>query len=345
MKILAVDIGTGTQDIIFYDSKQNIENSIKMVLPSPTRIIGGKIRDSKNNLLITGETMGGGSVNRAIMEKIKMGHKIVMTENAARTIRDDLKRVKAYGIEIISENKLNVNKDQYSDFDKIEFKDLDLDAIGKALKEFNVKLEFDYLGVAVQDHGYMEGMGDRNFRFMKIKEKLDSPLKPEQFSYFKTAPDYFTRMKAVSRLFDKYNLMLMDSKFASICGATCDETVKTLDKFVAMDVGNGHTLAAAFDGEKIVGVFEHHTRSLNKEKIELYVKKLVQGTLTHDEVHKDHGHGAWVLEAIEDFECIVATGPKRKLLDQTKYNIYHAAPAGDVMMTGPIGLIKAIKTI
>lgn len=345
MKILAVDIGTGTQDIMFYDSNQNIENSIKLVLPSPTRIIGNKIRNSKNDILITGETMGGGPVNRAIMEKIQKGHEIIMTENAARTIRDDLDRVKAYGIKIISENKLKVNEDQYSGFDKIVFKDVDLVAIEKALKEFNVKLEFDFLGVAVQDHGYMEGMGDRNFRFMKIKEKLDVPLKPEQFSYFKTAPDYFTRMKAVSRLFNKYNLMLMDSKFASICGATCDDTVKSLDKFVAMDVGNGHTLAAAFDGEKIVGVFEHHTRSLNKEKIELYVKKLVKGTLTHDEIHSDNGHGAWVLEELEDIECIVATGPKRKLLNQTGYNIYHAAPAGDVMMTGPVGLIKAINTI
>jgi len=345
MKILAVDIGVGTQDILLYDSNENIENSIKLVLPSPTQIVGRKIRDSKDNLLITGETMGGGPINRAIKEKIQMGRKIVMTENAAKTVRDDLSRVAAYGIEIISEDPNIMNNEKYSDFEKIELKDVDLVAIEKALKEFNVKLEFDFLGVAVQDHGFMEGMGDRNFRFMKIKEKLNIPRKSEEFSYYNTVPDYFTRMNAVLRSLKQYNVMVMDSKFASICGATCDDYVKKLGKFVAMDVGNGHTLAAAFDGEKIVGLFEHHTSSLNKDKIELYVKKLVNGSLTHEEIHEDGGHGAWVLETIENFECIVATGPQRRLLNQTKYNVYHAAPAGDVMMTGPLGLIKTIETL
>ena len=345
MKILAVDIGVGTQDVLLYDSKENIENSIKLVLPSPTQILGGKVRDSKGNLLIIGETMGGGPINKAINEKIQLGHKVVMTENAARTIRDDLSRVEAYGIEIVSEESLELENEKYSDFQKIELKDVDLPAIEKALSEFNVKLDFDFLGVAVQDHGFMEGIGDRNFRFMKIKEKLNMPRKSEEFSYYNSVPDHFTRMNAVLRSFKQYNVMVMDSKFASICGATCDEYVKKLSKFVVMDVGNGHTLAATFNGEKIVGVFEHHTRSLNMEKIELYVEKLVNGSLTHEEIHEDGGHGAWAIEAIDNFECIVATGPQRRLLNQTKYNIYHAAPAGDVMMTGPVGLIKAIKTV
>ncbi len=42
------------------------------------------------------------------------------------------------------------------------------------------------------------------------------------------------------------------------------------------------------------------------------------------------------------FESIVATGPMRRILEKTDLKVHYAAPAGDVMMTGPVGLIKAI---
>jgi len=38
----------------------------------------------------------------------------------------------------------------------------------------------------------------------------------------------------------------------------------------------------------------------------------------------------------------VATGPKRAIMTETDLNVHNAAPGGDVMMTGPAGLIKAI---
>ena len=36
MQILAVDIGTGTQDVLLFDSSRSPENCLKMVMPSPT---------------------------------------------------------------------------------------------------------------------------------------------------------------------------------------------------------------------------------------------------------------------------------------------------------------------
>ena len=36
MRILAVDVGTGTQDILLFDTSGPVENSVKMVMPSPT---------------------------------------------------------------------------------------------------------------------------------------------------------------------------------------------------------------------------------------------------------------------------------------------------------------------
>jgi len=105
MKILTVDVGVGTQDIMFYDSTQPIENSPKLVMPSPTKIIANKIRKSNEDLFINGETMGGGPVNRAIKDHIEKGYNVYMTEYAARTVRDNLEYVKSTGINIVSENE------------------------------------------------------------------------------------------------------------------------------------------------------------------------------------------------------------------------------------------------
>ena len=340
MKILAVDVGAGTQDIMLYDVDEPIENSPKLVMPSSTKIIADRISKSEGDLFINGETMGGGPIGKAVKEQLSSGNKVFMTEKAARTIRDNLDFVKSLGIEIILESE----KETYKNLTQIKFEDVDLDAIKQALSKFDVDPHFDFLGIAVQDHGFMEGMGDRDFRFMKIREKLDIPKPPEAFTYFGKAPDYFTRINAVFRTFKNYKTTVMDSKFASVCGATCDRYVRKLERSIVMDIGNGHTLAAAFDKGNIVGVFEHHTRNMTPDKIELFVKKLADGTITHEEVHEDHGHGAWSLKPIGDFEAIVATGPRRKVLEETDFNVHYAAPAGDVMMTGPVGLIKAIQS-
>jgi uncharacterized protein (DUF1786 family) len=340
MKILAIDVGAWTQDIMLYDSEQPIENSYKMVLPSPTRIFAEKIRKLNNHLYLSGETMGGGSINKGIKNHIHKGYRVLMTENSARTVRDDLNRVKSLGIEIIPSGEHPEISEM--ELTEIELKDVDLDAIEEAFDRFDVELDFDYLGVAVQDHGYSESMGDRNFRFNKISEKLETSQPPEEFAFFNTAPNYFTRMNGVLRTLNEYEVAIMDSKFASICGATCDEYVKDLNSFVALDVGNGHTLAAAFKDGKICGVFEHHTGMLTTDKINRFVKELALGTLTHEQLHGDGGHGAWVVEPIGDFECLVATGPRRGILNETHFKVHNAAPAGDVMMAGPAGLIKAI---
>jgi len=338
MKILAIDVGAGTQDIMLYDTDYPIENSIKMVMPSPTKIIAKRIREHHNDLIITGNTMGGGPVNSAIENHIKRGYKVLMTENAARTVRDNLEKVKMLGVGIIPE------KEEHPELGRIELKDIDLESIKSALSQFDVKLDFDYIGIAIQDHGYMEGIGDRNFRFMKIKEKLNIPRYPEEFAYYDIIPKYFTRMHGVLKTLKGYKPTIMDSKFASICGATYDPFVKKLNSYIAIDIGNGHTLAAALENGKIIGVFEHHTNSLDPEKMEKLIGKLINGTITHKEIHDDGGHGAWTQAPINNYKYTVATGPQRRILEKTHLNVHYAAPAGDVMMTGPVGLIKAIMS-
>ena len=63
MKILTVDIGTGTQDIFLYDSKLDMENGFKLVLPSATMRISRQIKSAtRQGAPIHLLSMGDGSV-------------------------------------------------------------------------------------------------------------------------------------------------------------------------------------------------------------------------------------------------------------------------------------------
>jgi len=345
MKILAIDIGAGTQDILFYNTEKELENSIKLVLPSPPVIIVEKIKkqtEKGSDLYFDGTIMGGGKIKEAIINHIKQGYKVVMEEESARTIKDDLKVVEKLGIEIVEKYSYD-NDSKYSNYSKITLKDIDIDELSSTIAKYDINFDFDEVAVALQDHGFSDKMGDRDFRFRKIRDKLSKPLAPHEFAFYGNVPDYFSRMKAAEKTLDNLKPIVMDSKFASICGACVDDVVSKLNSFVVMDIGNGHTMATSIENGKIQGVFEHHTSSLNPKKIENLVDKLVKGTITHEEVHDDNGHGAHVINPISKVEKVIVTGPKREIIKQTNLNYYNASPGGDVMMTGPVGLIKAVE--
>jgi uncharacterized protein (DUF1786 family) len=64
MRILAVDVGTGTQDILLFDSDLEPENCFKLVMPSPTMKVARTVKAATRRgepLLLTGVTMGGGA--------------------------------------------------------------------------------------------------------------------------------------------------------------------------------------------------------------------------------------------------------------------------------------------
>src|SRR5262245_52511853 len=60
MQILTVDVGTGTQDVLLYDSERELENCFKLVLPSPTVVAADRIRGAtaqRKPLALQGVTM------------------------------------------------------------------------------------------------------------------------------------------------------------------------------------------------------------------------------------------------------------------------------------------------
>ena len=341
MRILAIDVGTGTQDIMIYDTEKELENSIKIVLPSPHLYISQQMKDIENDIYFDGEIMGGGKIKRSILEHVEKGYRVVMEPKCARTIRDNIDQVKAIGIEIADEDQ------DYSNFSKITLGDINITKLSNFMLGYDLEFDFDKIAIAVQDHGYNENMGDRDFRFEKIREKVSEPISPLEFGFSEEVPDYFTRMQAVRRQIKSEGIeeipLVMDTKFASIAGMCFDEVAEKLDSFIVIDIGNGHTTAASIEKGKIQGVFEHHTSSLTEESLEKYIKRLASGEITHEEVHEDHGHGAHVLNPISKIEKVIVSGPKRELIEKTNLDWHHAAPGGDVMMTGTIGLIKTIQ--
>src|SRR5215211_1167012 len=118
MKILTVDIGTGTQDIFLYDSNLDIENGFKLVLPSPTMMVHRRLKQMlpmRTPLLLTGHQMGGGPSAWAIEEYARAGIPVYMTPAAARTLNDELEKVEALGIKVISDDEANGLKPALSD--------------------------------------------------------------------------------------------------------------------------------------------------------------------------------------------------------------------------------------
>jgi uncharacterized protein (DUF1786 family) len=216
-----------------------------------------------------------------------------------------------------------------------------------------VRLEPDALALAVFDHGNAPpGYSDRQFRFDYITERISTAdHRPrsavEQLALFafrrEEIPARMTRFEAVAHSADFDGpTLLMDTAPAAVLGALEDPRVHTLRRQLVANVGNFHTLAFRLGSNGIEGVFEHHTGELTREELEMYLRKLADGTLTHQEVFADMGHGALMLDPLPaQLEGVTVTGPRWSLIRGSSLNPYFAAPYGDMMMAGNYGLLRA----
>ncbi len=115
MKILAIDIGTGTQDILLYDTRLHIENGYKLVVPSPTMIVRRRIKQATQEgkpVLLTGLIMGGGPSHWAAEDHIKAGLPLYATPSAARSFNDELDgngQLKAFEARLVKLERMEKN--------------------------------------------------------------------------------------------------------------------------------------------------------------------------------------------------------------------------------------------
>jgi uncharacterized protein (DUF1786 family) len=356
MKILAIDIGTGTQDILLFDTETEVENCLQMIMPSPTVLVARQIRDATargEDVLLTGTIMGGGPSNWAADDHRRAGHRVYATPSAAKSFNDDLTEVALSGIQVIGEEE--AARMDNSRVRRVEMQDVDLKALERAFGAFGVKLEFDALAAAVFDHGNSPaGYSDRLFRFDFLAERLKESNHPAAFAFMGgQIPPRLTRMQAVADSLGDHlgsPLLVMDTAPAAILGALEDDRVRAHPDAIIANIGNFHTLAFRFSDGAITGVFEHHTGELTQEQLEKFLTQLADGTLTHDAVFNSKGHGALLFDARAQpldpspgsgTSFLAIVGPRRGLLLHSRYRPYFATPYGDMMLAGCYGLVRA----
>jgi uncharacterized protein (DUF1786 family) len=360
VRVLTVDVGTGTQDILLFESGKEIENCFKLVMPSPTVIIAERIKRATQEgrpLLLTGVTMGGGPCHWAARDHALAGYPVAVTAEAGRTFDDDLSAVEQMGFEIIDEEEAR-RRSEDSTVVSLELQDFDARAIIAALRAFDVDPRVDALAIAAFDHGAAPpGYSDRRFRFDFIEETLRRQPVPSAFAYLaQDVPPSLTRLQSITGSAKRYvqesnfslstPLLLMDTGSAATVGALEDPKVRQQRECILCNIGNFHTLACHLEEGQITGVFEHHTGEIGKARLEELLLKLAAGTLTNDEVFHDSGHGALMLrqpaEKERAFPFLSVTGPRRSLLNGSALQPYNAVPCGDMMLAGCFGLLRAL---
>jgi uncharacterized protein (DUF1786 family) len=340
-RLLAMDVGAGTQDILLYESDKPLENCVKLVLPSRTTIVAGRIKEATRrgkDVFLTGNLMGGGPSVSAIKKHLKAGLRVLATPRAAKTIRDDPVEVVGMGVEIVDQPPRH-------GVVIVETCDVDLSALRQALALFDVQLPALY-AIAVQDHGELIGGGsNREFRFRHWERFVEAGGSITALAYRKV-PDYMTRMKAVQR--DVPGAVMMDTGSAAIWGALCDRQAAAHQEqgLVVVNVGNQHVVGVLLQGERIWGLFEHHTVLMDTAKLDDHVQRLKSGALTNAEVFSDNGHGAAIhpdYSTLNPFGFVAVTGPNRGMAEPLGYHM--AAPYGDMMLTGAFGLVAATRRL
>ncbi|MDI3340825.1 MAG: DUF1786 domain-containing protein [Sphaerobacter sp.] len=340
IRILAIDVGAGTQDILVYESDRAPENCVKLVLPSQTQVVAARIRRATARRVpihLAGTLMGGGASSEAVQAHLAAGLPVTAAPAAARTLHNDLERVRALGVTIRDEPPPGA--------EIIRMGDIDLAAIETALARFEVPLPSLY-AVAVQDHGYLPDAGGRELRYEFLQRLLERDGDVRNMVY-RDPPPPMIRMQAVRELLP--GAAVMDTGAAAVLGILGDPVVAGAvfsRGAILVNVGNMHTFGVALRGRRICGLFEHHTGGVTPAILHTLVDGLRTGQLTHEEVVALGGHGAAFAPDYADMDPIdfvAITGPNRALVRSLGY--YEAVPHGDMMLSGPYGLVEGLLTL
>lgn len=397
-RIIAIDVGAGTADIVIRDTGEPPENSVKLVVPSRTHVVAAQIREATRRgsaVLFTGPTMGGGADTRAMKAHTAERLPFLATETAARSFADDLDWTRALGAEIVGDDEarglaargsLAARKagagEGARELVHVESGDIDAPRLLRALAAVGVHPDFTAIAVAVQDHGFDPSGSNRVLRFglweRAVRERRSLP---ELFYWVdenegpvgtsagaprdvtgaaagtgadgprRGIPAVLTRLRAAAGcaagLGDGAGIPLLagDTGPAALLGALADHDASAPDPesaTVLVNVGNGHTVAAVARAGRLLGIYEHHTGMLSRERLTDHLHRFLAEDLEAAEVREDGGHGAILAHPIPWPSRILVTGPNRRLLQGSGLPASYPAPWGDMMIAGAVGLVRAM---
>jgi len=345
-RYLLIDIGAGTLDLLCYDSATG--EHFKAVVKSPVRTTAARIDSTPGNLVVTGVEMGGGRVS-AVLKTRAATHAVAMTTASAATIHHDLERVAAAGITLVSnEDARRLATDP--GYTPLSLADLEPERLRRIIEGLGVPFEFDIIGVCAQDHGVApQGVSHLDYRHRLFTQALNQSPFPHALLYpADKIPAAFNRLRclaATARAIPTQEIYVMDSGMAAIQGACCDPLCRSLSRFMVLDIATSHTVGAALIEGEIAGFFEYHTHDITAPTLDRLLQALPEGGLAHARILEEGGHGAYSRRqfAFSANEIILATGPKRALMADSKLPYAEGAPWGDNMMTGTVGLFESIR--
>jgi uncharacterized protein (DUF1786 family) len=292
--------------------------------------------------------MGGGPITQVLRERTKEAE-VVMSRAASATLNHNVEKVKSWGIKVVEDDRADQLRDN-PDYTLITLSDLDPPRIEQIVKSFGVPYGFDAVVICAQDHGVPDaGISHLDFRHNMFAERLTREPYPHTLLYQSDqVPDTMNRLKSIADSAGQLpaaEVYVMDSGMAAILGASLDSLCQRKERFLVLDIATSHTVGAAISGEELAGFFEYHTQDITLEKLEDLLRDLADGKLSHQQILTEGGHGAFLRQAVgfSAIEIIVATGPKRKLLEGSHLPIQFGAPWGDNMMTGTVGLLEALR--
>jgi len=335
---LILDIGSGTQDVLLYQEGLELENCPKFILPSPARTVAARIREltaAKRDIYLYGQNMGGGFW-RAVKAHQEAGFKVYAHPEAALALGDDLEHVRSFGIDITPNPPLSAAQVQLTDFDP---------GFWQGLLQHAGLPQPDLVLACVQDHGFHPGKSNRISRFAYWERFMREDEGRIGSLLYSEPPAEMTRLACLRRSIGVG--MVADTGSAAMLGALFDADVArtaAAEGVLILNIGNSHTIAFLVHGERVLGVYEHHTGYLDQTKLLTHLARFRRGELDNAEVFDDGGHGCVTVPDLPaGFERIVVLGPRRGLLADAK--VEFLAPGGDMMLAGCFGLLKGWKEL
>jgi len=343
---LMLDIGAGTLDILYYDARSSLH--CKAVVRSPALTVAEKVQATRGNLLVRGAEMGGGPISDALTARARQA-RVAMSASAAATIHHDPQRVRSLGIEVLDDDALEGLAADPA-YTTLTLSDLETERIEGIVQGFGVPFSFDVVAVCAQDHGVPpRGVSHLDFRNSMFRSLLEERPLPHRLLFRNDeVPLPFNRLKSIASAAETMparEIFVMDSGMAAILGATLDGQAKSKSTVLVLDIATSHTVGATFTEGELAGFFEYHTRDITLERVEQLIIELANGELEHGRILREGGHGAYIRKAVgfKAVEIIVATGPKRRLVEGSLLPVHPGAPLGDNMMTGTAGLFEALR--
>jgi len=345
-RFLMVDIGAGTMDVLWYDTESELH--YKAVVKSPVRYLAEKAAELSGNLLISGTEMGGGPITTVLKERAKMAE-VVMSASAAASLHHNPALVRSWGIDIVEDTKIEDLRRQEI-YSHLVLGDLEVERLRQIVESFGVSFRFDAVAICAQDHGVPPaGISHLDFRHNLFQSRLQEKPYPHVLLYRNDEiPRAMNRLSSIAQTaccIPAEEIYVMDSGMAAILGGSMDVLARNKERVIILDVATSHTVAAAVLGDEVAGFFEYHTSDITLDRLEALLVELGDGKIEHGRILNEGGHGAYLRTAIgfQDVDVIIATGPKRRLVESSKFPIAFGAPLGDNMMTGTVGLLEALR--